>query len=219
MDFDTLEVGEDLSAVTQKSKQAALDEIVARHTASLRKELQYQGGKLISNPQVNRVAVNPVSQMEYNCRKFALLNIIRNPELSESRYPLSDSWHALYPHIPYRDKATNWNISKHDKIELVAALKEAGSWKHVELTKVRHFIERVDSYYKTIKILALEKRIKTLELQLEDNGNIWYRGVEIVKVARTFRVVVDGVTFETRHGTFDKLFEFLSKIDNRLTET
>ncbi len=216
MDFQSYNHEESVQE-KQAIKQATYDEIVARHTLALQKELGNNGGKLISRPQAARVAVNPVSQMEYNCRKYALLNIIRNVELSETRYPLADSWRTLYPNIPYNEKATNWNLSKGDREELIAVMKEEGVWKHTELTRVKHFIERVHTYHLANKVIALEKRVKTLELQLADNGNIWYRGVEIIKLARTFKVTIGEVVIETRHGTFDKLFEFLTNIDARLS--
>jgi len=200
----------------QAARQAVIDEIVARKTEEMRIELQQQGSKLVTRPMAARVATNPVSQMEYNCRKYALLNIIRNPELTESRYPLADSWKALYPEIPYNDKATNWPLSKKDREDLIATMKEEGSWKHTELTRVKHFIERIHTYHLANKVTELEHRVKVLELQLADNGNIWYKGVEIVKLARTFKVVVGETVIETRHGTFDKLFEFLGQIDERL---
>jgi len=166
MDWNTLEIGEDLTAVTQKSKQAALDEIVARHTASLRKELQYQGGKLVSNPQVNRVAVNPVSQMDYNCRLYALLNIIRNPELSIERYPLANSWKMLYPRIPYREKATNWNISKKDAATMKALMKELNVYRTVSIIEggVKAVIIAMKDVHKT---QVIEQQLQTIADQDE----------------------------------------------------
>lgn len=216
MDFETFTYTESPTEVSE-AKQAILNEIIARKTEELRKELHQQGSKLIIAPTAARVATNPVSQMEYDCRKYALLNIIRNPELTESRYPLADSWKTLYPHIPYNDKATNWPLSKMDRKELISVMKEEGVWKHTELTRVKHFIERVHTYHLANKVIELEHRVKVLELQLADNGNIWYKGVEIIKLARTFKVVIGETVLETRHGTFDKLFEFLRQIDERLS--
>ena len=217
MDFDFQSFDHKESEEERRAqKVATLKEIQARHMLAMKKELHMHGGKVLNDAQLVHEAVNPVSQQEYNCRKFALLNIIRNPELAESRYPLADSWKALYPHIEYNDKATNWKLSKKDREDLIAEMKKEGVWKHTELTRVKHFIERVRTYYLANKVIELEKRVKTLELQLADNGNIWYNGVEIVKLARTFKVVVGETTIETRHGTFDKLFEFLGQIDERL---
>ncbi len=216
MDFNLIELSEDQSKVAQVSKQENLDRILAKHTKALSIDLKRAGGKLISRPQVGRVAVHPVTQTDYNCRKFALLHLIRNPQLTDARYPLANSWKSLYPHIPYNERATNWGLSKTDRQEIKDVMKAEGVWKHVELTRVRHIIDRVHTYYMENKVITLEKRIKVLELQLADNGNVWYRGIEIVKLARTFKVTVQGVTIETRHGTFDKLFEFLGQVDDRL---
>ncbi len=214
-DFTTLDPQES-EKERRETKAKTLYEIQARHMRAMRKELHMHGGKVLNDAQLVREAANPVSQMEYNCRKFALLNIIRNPELSAVKNPLANSWKTLYPSIPYNIKATNWNIRKADREFLIEEMKKEGVWKHTELMKVQHFVDRVHTYYLANKVIDLEKRVKTLELQLADNGNIWYSGVEIVKLARTFKVVVGETTIETRHGTFDKLFDFLGQIDERL---
>lgn len=215
MDFNNAYIQESAEDI-QKTKAATHFEIQTRHMLAMKKELRLHGGKVLYDAQLVRSALNPVSQMEYNCRKYALLNIIRNPELAARRYPLAESWKQV-SNEPYNDKATNWKLSKKDREDLIVVMKEEGVWKHTELTRVKHFIDRVNTYYLAHKVLELEKRVKTLELQLADNGNIWYKGVEIVKLARTFKVIVNETTIETRHGTFDKLFEFLGQIDKRLT--
>ena len=215
MDFNNIDIGEDLSAVTQASKQATHDEIIARHTAALAKELHQQGGKLIQRPQAARVAVNPVSQMEYNSRKHALLNIIRNPELSAARYPLAESWRQISKE-PYNDKATNWKISKHDATDIVALMKELGVYKRFKLAGAASIIAIVKDYYQSQQINILKERIKTLELMISDTGSIWYSGVEIQRHTRQFKVVVHGTVLTTRHGTFDKLLDFLRQIDEKL---
>ena len=214
MDFNNVDIQETAEDV-QQAKAATHFEIQARHMLAMKKELHMHGGKVLYDAQLVRSALNPVSQREYNSRKFALLNIIRNPELAAKRYPLAESWKQV-SNEPYNDKATNWKLSKKDREDLIVVMKEEGVWKHTELTRVKHFIERCNTYYLANKVLELEKRVKTLELQLADNGNIWYRGVEIVKLARTFKAVVGETTIETRHGTFDKLFDFLQQIDKSL---
>lgn len=215
MDFNTFVPSETPEDITD-AKQAILDEIVARKTEELRIELHRQGSKLVTKPMAARAATNPVSQMDYNCRKYALLNIIRNPELTEERYPLADSWKALYPNIPYNDKATSWKLSTLDKEALRQELKDEGIYKRGTYNTVQDFLARIKTYHLENKVLKLEQRVKVLELQLADNGNIWYKGVEIIKLARTFKVTVGETVIETRHGTFDKLFEFLGQIDERL---
>lgn len=214
MDFTTLEIGDDLQACT---KQAEMNAYIAEQNAKMRKDMQQMfGQKLIIAAQAPIIAANPVTQQEYNCRLYALLNIIRNPVLTTERYPLANSWKTLYPHIPYNEKATNWKISKKDRDTLIAEMKVQGSYKYIELIRVRHFVERVNTHYLANQVIDLTKRVKVLELQKVDNGNIWYQGVEIVKLARTFKVVVGEKSIETRHGTFDKLFEFLGQIDEIL---
>ena len=215
MDFNNLELGDDLQTC---NKQADMNAYIAEQNARMRKEMQQMfGQKLIIAAQAPIIAVNPVTQQEYDCRLYALLNIIKNPELSTERYPLASTWKKLYPHIPYNEKATNWKLSKKDRETLIAEMRVQGSYKYVELTRVRHFIERVHTHYLANQVIDLTKRIKVLELQQVDNGNIWYQGVEIVKLARTFKVIIGETSIETRHGTFDKLFEFLGQIDERLS--
>ena len=213
MDFNTLYTGEDLSTDTSSA-------VFAAERLRLEKELRIlaktHGKKLLSTPMFSREAVNPVTQLEYNTRLYTLLHIIRNPELTEQRYPLADTWKSTYTHVPYNEKATNWKLSKKDREAIVTLLKELGMYKRFVCDSVKSVIDRVTDYYKTQKISMLEEKVKTLELRLEDNGNIWYRGVEIKKISRVYKVVIGDFELSTRHGTFDKMEDYLSQIDKLL---
>jgi len=132
MDFNDIEIGENLSEV---NNQADRDAWQADQIARLNKEsMRMFGCKPISTVQLPRVAANPVSQQEYNTRLFSLLNMIKDTSLSMSRYPLADTWKALYPHIPYNDKATNWKISKKDMETIVNKMKDEGIYKRLRRT-------------------------------------------------------------------------------------
>ena len=149
MDFTTLELGENLAEDVQQSKQATYDEIVARHTVAMSKELKYNGGKLIAKPLAARVAKNPVTQTEYDCRLYALLNIVRNPELSIVKNPLASSWKALYPNIPYNDKATNWGFRDQHKDKIVDLMKELGVWRRFRWEGSKSVITIMKDIYKS----------------------------------------------------------------------
>ena len=213
IDFNTLDTGEDLST---DSHSAVFTAERLRLEKELRILAQTHGKKLLSKPMFSREAANPVTQLEYNTRLYTLLHIIRNPELTEQRNPLADTWKTTYTHVPYNDKATNWNISKKDRESIVTLLKELGMYKRFVCDSVKSVIERVTDYYKTQKISMLEEKVRTLELRLEDNGNIWYRGVEIKKLARVYKVVIGDFELSTRHGTFEKMDDFLKQVDKLL---
>ena len=214
MDFTTLELGENLA---EENNQADRDAWQAEQIARMNKEsMRKFGVRPISTVQLPRVAANPVKQEEYNARLYTLKHIIRNPELTEQKYPLADTWKEVYPHIPYNGKATNWKISKLDAATLKQLMQDEGVYKKFRMDSVASILARVKAHYLSEKVLKLERRVSVLELQLADNGNVWYRGIELVKLNKTFKVTLNGVVMETRHGTFDKLFKFLEQIDERL---
>jgi hypothetical protein len=213
IDFNNIEIGEDLS----KDSHSAVE---AQEFMDLQKQLRIHAKKynrkIISDVQMSRDATNPITSEQYNARLYTMMHIIRNPEYSNKRYPLKDTWSELYT-IPYPEKMTSTPWSKNHRDKLKELLKSEGMYKHVEYSKTRHFVERVNAHYMSNKVLKLEAKITALELQLSDSGNIWYRGIEIVRQSRHFKVEVNGNTFTTRHGTFDKLLEFLKQIDERLS--
>lgn len=163
MDFESFNT-EDLTAKTQASKQATSDEIIARHTLALSKELHQNGSKLITRPQASRVAVNPVSQTEYDCRLYALLNIVRNAELANTRYPLAESWKTLYPHIPYNDKATNWGFRDHHKDMVLNLMKELGVWRRFRWEGSKSVVAVMKDIHKT---QVIDEQAKLIEEQNE----------------------------------------------------
>lgn len=213
MDFNSIKISEDLSQDSHSAVEAA-------EFADLQKQLRIHAKKynrtMIVAPQMSKEAANPVSQMEYNARLYALLHIIRNPEKADTRYPLADAWKELYPHIPYNDKATNWNISKQDRTTIVDLLKELGMYKRFVCDSTKAVIQRVSDYYKTQRIVMLEEKVRTLELQLVDNGDILYRGITIKRLTRVYKAQIGDFVLEARHGTFDKMDDFLKQIDKNL---
>ena len=220
IDFNNIEIGEDLTAITQASKQATHDEIIARHTTALAKELHQQGGKLIQRPQAARVAVNPVSQMEYNSRKHALLNIIRNAELSIVRYPLAESWRQI-SNEPYNDKATNWKISKHDAQDIIDEMKKLGVYKRFRMDGVASIITVVKDYYKTkvmeeqaMTIKDQEDKLHKYEVMFDKSSeDIWYKGHQIKRLTRKYAVSIGGVDMSVPLNGIDKLFAIFKHID------
>ena len=148
----------------QAAKQAAIDEITARHTAALRKELHQQGVALLHTPKAARVAAVPVTQTEYDCRLYSLLHIIRNLECTEHTYPLSTVWKELYPAIPYNDKATNWNISKVDKDKIVGLMKELKIYR-------RFKCDTVNDVLTILKLVHNERKLADMSKQLQEQEN------------------------------------------------
>lgn len=220
MDGIVFEQLEDLTEV----KQAELDAWVAEQNAKLRKEAMQKFGKApISDVRLPRIAKNEVTQLEYDARLYSLLHIIRNPELTDDKTPLATAWRQLYAHISYNKYATNWKISKHHREVIKDALKSAGMYKRFAIDSVAAVINRVSTHYNTQRRLEMEKEnselkkeLRELRLLIEDSGDMVYRGVTIKKLSRTFKVEVGDFTLETRHGTFDKLDEFLRQVDKLL---
>tara|TARA_R110002020_G_scaffold392080_1_gene602418 strand:- start:260 stop:907 length:648 start_codon:yes stop_codon:yes gene_type:complete len=211
MDFTNIDLGEDLGT---EHNQVERDAWQAEQEARIRKEsLQKFGVAPISKVQLPRVAANPVTQQEYNTRLFTLLNIIREPKRAANRYPLSDTWKELYPMIPYNDKATNWKISKKDAETIINEMKAHGVYKRFRMDGVASVIARVKEHYQTTRINELEDRVTKLELMLSEDGSVWYKGIEIKRLARTFQATIGDSVISTRHGTFDKMSAFLADID------
>jgi len=217
-----MDLGEDLST---ENNQAERDAWQAEQEARIRKEsLQKFGVMPISKVILPRVAANPVTQQEYNCRLYALLNIVRTPELSDARYPLSESWQALYPNIPYNSKATNWKISKKDSLTILNLMKELGVYKRFRMDGVASVVREVHRHHQTQEIERMtneleqkDEHIRKLELLINnESGNMTYRGVKITRLARTFKAEMGDFVLTTRHGTFDKMNQFLEQIDKLL---
>jgi hypothetical protein len=213
IDFNTLETGEDLS----KDSHSAVE---AQEFAEANKKYRILCKKynrtLIAPPMVSRDAVNPVTSEQYNARLYVVSHIIRNPELTDVRYPVRDTWNTMYPHIPYPDKITSIPWSKAHKIKLKDLMKEQGVWKHVEFSKTRHYIERVSSHYKDTKLANLEREISKLQEYVmvldKDSKDIWYKGHVIKRTSRELRTEVNGVKMTVPLKAIDKLFEIFDQI-------
>ncbi len=218
-DFNTLDLGEDL---TTRNRQAEIDAVVAQANVTLRKQLNNQFGvKLINSAQAPRIAANPVSQQEYNCRLYALLNIIRNPELTEERYPLAHSWKTLYPAIAYNEKATNWKISKRDRETIKNLLKELKMYGRLAIESVKDVVGLVTDFRKTqviqeqaAMLQEQDKQLKTYQMLVDDSDSIWYKGYEIKRLTRKYQVIAGGVELCVPLSGVDKLFNMLHTLDN-----
>lgn len=212
IDFNNLFTGEDLS-VDNKS------DVAKQEKAELDKQYRIWSKKhaipIITNTVVGKRAANPITQEVYNARLFTLLHIIRNPHLAEQKYPLHDTWVDKFT-VEYNSKMTSLLLAPKHKERIIDLMKELGVYKRFSCKYPKDVIAVVLDFHKSQQINTLQARVTALELQMEDNGNIWYRGVEIVRQSRAFKVTVNGNTFTTRHGTFDKLLEFLKQIDERL---
>lgn len=218
MDFDNIEIGEDLSEV---NNQADRDAWQAEQIARMNKEsMQKFGVKPISTVQLPRVAANPVTQTEYNTRLYSILKIIENPELANERYPLATTWKKFYK-TPYNDKATNWKISKKDAATIIAKMKEEGVYKRFRMDGVASIIAVVKDFHKTmvIKEQAMtikdqEDRLKAFELMLDPKStDIYYRGHHIKRLTRKYSVKIAGLEMTMPHNAIDKMFAVFAAID------
>ena len=211
IDFNNLDTGEDLSK--GPSQSAVRDSDIAAYLKAGRILSKKHGMKV--STFVSREAANPVSQVEYSTRLYTLMHIIKNPELTELKNPLAETWQKNYT-LPYNDKATNWGFGAKDRETIVTLLKERSMYKRFVCDSVKAILLRVSDYYKTNKIMLLQEEVRTLQLKLVDNGDILYRGVTIRRLAREYKAQIGDFVLTARHGTFDKMDEFLKQIDRNI---
>ena len=230
MDFSDIDL-ENMSvdeSQEQESKNKLANDIVRKHMAALKDELYKNGASIKTEAAANNVRVNSISQELYVARMYVLRKIIREPELTESRTVLSDVWKEMYPHFEYNRWLVDQTIGKRDKATLRELLKEEGIRKKGQLQTTGDLIRIVNLHHKqeTIKYMSSklteqDALIRTLELKLEkgEDGNtnsIWYRGVEIKRLKRTFKAKVGDVVLTHRHGVLDGVISLIESLDKLL---
>ena len=214
MDFNNLETGEDLS------KRDSHSAVEAQEFQELQKKLRIHAKKynrkIISDVFMSRDAVNPITAEQYNTRLYVLRQIISNPELSGRRYPVKEVWAEFYPQVPYPEKITSTPWSKAHKDNLKDLMKDVGIWKHVEFSKTRHYIERVNAYYKDTRIGELVAEVEQLKEYVmvldKESKDIIYKGHIIKRTSRELRTVVNGVKMSVPLKAIDKLFEIFDAV-------
>lgn len=214
MDFTTIETGENLST---KDTHSAVE---AQEFQDIQKQLRIHAKKynrkIISDVFMSRDAVNPITSEQYNTRLYVLRYIIKNPSASDKRYPVKEVWQELYPQIEYPEKITSTPWSKAHKDNLKDLMKELGIWKHVEFSKTRHYIERVNAHYKDTRLSELTAEVEQLKEYVlvldKDSKDLWYKGHVIKRTSRELRTVVNGVKMSVPLKAIDKLFEIFDAV-------
>ena len=227
VDFSNLD--SDTSDI-RKEKQLLAQATVNKHMQALRQELYQQGASIRSDATVNSVREQSISQELYIARMYVLKFIINNPELTESRTVVNDVWVKLYPHLPYAKWVTNQALGKRDKETLRTLLKELDIRKAGTMQNVSDVVRIVNIHYKqqklhdlTLAAEAKDAKIRSLELKVTtdsvgDTKSIWYRGVEIKRLSRTYKARVGNLDVIHRHSTIDPLIELLDSLDKLLDE-
>lgn len=224
MDFNNLEIGENLA---ETNRQAEMDADIAKLNADARILMKSKYGvPLINTLQAPRVAVNPVTQEEYNCRLYALLNIIRNPELANDRYPLATSWKTMYPNIEYNDKATNWKFSKKDKDTVIEIMKELAVYRRFKFEGVSSVVTIMKDVHKTqvieqqAQIIAdQDERIKQYQFLMDGTEDrIIYKGHVMPYSAkhRGYHITLSGKKHVISQANITKLqavFDFIDMFE------
>lgn len=227
MDFSDIDMSVD-KIEEQESKNKVANDIVRKHMAALKDELYKNGASIKVEATANNVRVNSISQELYIARMYVLRKIIREPELTESRTVVSDLWKEMYPHFEYKRWIVDQVLGKRDKATLREWLKGEGIRKKgqlqttgdlVRIVKIHHQQETIQ--YMSSKLTEQDEKIRTLELKLEkdiegNTSSIWYRGIEIKRLKRTFKAKVGDVELTHRHGVIDGVVSLLESLDKLL---
>lgn len=227
MDFSDIDMSVD-KVEEQESKNKVANDIVRKHMAALKDELYKNGASIKTEATANNVRVNSISQELYIARMYVLRKIIREPELTESRTVVSDLWKEMYPHFEYKRWIVDQALGKRDKAALREWLKGEGIRKKgqlqttgdlVRIVKIHHQQETIQ--YMSSKLTEQDEKIRTLELKLEkdiegNTSSIWYRGIEIKRLKRTFKAKVGDVELTHRHGVIDGVVSLLESLDKLL---
>lgn len=229
IDFANVETHSTSSDIERREylelKQNNAQATVNKHMAAMRQELYSQGASIRTEATVNSVRETVVSQEMYIARMYVLKFIVNNPSVTESRTCVFDTWQELYPHLPYAKWVTNQLLGKRDKSELRVFLKDADIRKSGTLQTVSDVVRIVNIHYKQQKLNDLEldsqakdAKIRSLELKVTtdsvgDTRSIWYRGIEIKRLSRTYKARVGDLDVIHRHSTIDPLIGLLEGLD------
>ena len=216
MDFNNLELGEDLSVDVQQSKQKQADQIMAEMNAETAKRLKQIGMKLVQPAFANRVALKPVSQDQYNARRFVLRAILRDPQRALARYPMKEAWAEMYKGIPYWDKATSAQLQPFERAELKEFSKEVGTYSRQPLKTVQDFIRMAEMAYKTERLATVTAQLQEYRYLMDKEANaIIYKG-HILKYSsreRAYLLKLGTKTLKITEGNVRKQQEVFEAID------
>jgi hypothetical protein len=208
MDFEDLNDKEDVVKLDSQARAAVFD--LNKQARIL--EQQY-GIKVLGN-------LSPVqkstSQLDYDGRLYTLLSIIDEPILSNRYDALKHAYTLRHGDLPYNPKLTSLRLSgKH-----ITILNERCVSRGIKPPKKpsysKDYIDVIKAAYMLNRVQELERENVKLKQLLYDNTSIWYRGVEIKRLTRRYKCTIDGVDLTTGLSTFEKLDEYLIKIDKLL---
>lgn len=146
--------------------------------------------------------------MLYKIRKFVIFHIIDNPHLAK-RGAFKAVWVDKYNHIvEYNNNITNTDLSKQDRKEIIAKLKESGLYERTSFLRVGSIIKLIEHKY-TQRMLRkeVEELKDMLSMYLHGTGivinNIAYKG------DANYYYLPDktGIIQRVRKGAFTKAFD------------
>ena len=213
--FETLDT-EDLSVEVQKSKQKHADEILVKLNCDARKQLQQIGMRLLQPAFANRVAKNPVTQEQYNARRYVLRAILREPKRTLLRYPVKETWKEMYKNIPYWDKATSAPLQKFEKQELKDFSKTVDCFCRQTLQTVQDFLKMAELVYKTTRVDELTKELKEYKYLIDTKTKaLVYKGY-VLKYSskdRAYVIKLGNKLLKITEGNIRKQQEVFDAID------
>lgn len=204
IDFHSLDTGEDHSKEDSESlrAQTALAEW-QKQGRVLSKTFGIKTSSWVAQRGVK------VGQDMYNTRLYALLHIVRNPDLADVHGAFKKAWEVVAPHVPFNNKMTSKTIGTKDRARIKVLCKEEGIKHGFKCEVVKDVIAAVKDHYKTQRINELEQ--KQLTLTMLDNGNIDYNGILFIKGSRDY-VATTRKTSKIRLGVIEKLQEVLKEV-------
>ena len=219
MNIDSIafECIENIENIKHKEASTKREEFIKRITqqqlsdANLARQL---GFELVGRLQVVGTG-NKTPEIDFNCRLYSVLAIIDKPELANRNGALSATWKELYIDIPYNNHITSKFVSKRDKATITQALKDAGMYKRFKFDSIGAVIKLIKQHAINTELQELRdaNKLRTVTLDIGDNGNLFYHGVEIHKLTRTYKVDIGGASIKMPHSSLDKLMTLIDFID------
>jgi hypothetical protein len=158
---------------------------------------------------------NKTTDLEYNCRLYSVLAMVKDIRLANRQGALSKTWQELYPDIPYNNKMTSKKVSsKHSEL-IIQALKDNDMYKRFRFNLIGDVIDLIKEHamLQELKQLRKEKDLTVVELELSTDGTLYYNGVEIKKLTRCYRVTLNGCSIQTTHKSIEDLLSVVKFIE------
>ena len=220
MDLDSLVDSMEFEDVSNQQANVAVtarDEFHAEVRATQAKwaiKARQFGDELVGKSTVVGVG-NKTPEQDYNCRLYCVLNMIKNPLLANRFGALSATWHELYEHIPYNQHMTSKNVSRRDNDTITKALKDAGMYKRFKFDSIGAVIRLIKQHAINTELQSLREanKLRSITLNLGDDGTIYYHDVEIHKLTRVYKVQIDGTSITMPHSSLEKLIALIDFID------